>query len=134
MKYTFVNAAGGQQTIDVPQEYIERQRKSLGIGVQEACELYVFDEGLAENETANELNAKAAGTKTRQRHKRKEDPIKRMLITYLQQNLAATQDDTYIIKDVIVTNPERIVQFKIDAEDGITDTYEITLSRKRRAK
>lgn len=131
MKYTFINAAGSEQTVNVPQEYIDQQIRSLNCSAVEACELYVFDEGLIEDETANELNAKAAGTKKRRGPKRKEDPIKRTLIEYLRKMMVKTDTliDEFSAEDVIVTNPERIVQFKIN-----DDVYEVTLSRKRKPK
>lgn len=131
MKYSFINAAGAEQTVDVPQDYINQQMRSLNCSAVEACELYVFDEGLTEDETVNELNAKAAGTKKRRGPKRKEDPIKRALIEYLRKMMVKTDTliDEFTAEDVTVTNPERIVQFKID-----DDVYEITLSRKRKLK
>lgn len=131
MKYSFINAAGYKQTVDVPQDYINQQIHSLHCSAVEACELYVFDEGLAEDETANKLNEKAAGNKKRRGPKRKEDPIKRALIEYMRKMMVKTDTliDDFTAEDVTVTNPERIVQFKID-----DDVYELTLSRKRKPK
>lgn len=138
MKYTFINVQGQEQTIDVPQEYIDKQMRSLGCNAVEACDLYVYDEGYADDETANQLNEKAAGTKKRRGPKCKADPIKRGIIEYIlrQFNEAAitTADGHVMTEETAVVNPERIVQFKIYADDDTFDTYEITLSRKRKPK
>lgn len=134
MKYIFIDTSDIERTIEVPQEYIDRTRRSLNCSVAEACDLYVYDEGYAENEAANELNAKAGTQKKRKGPKRKEDPIKRALINYLQDTLAhdvkiAVDSLDHYPTNVTITNPERIVQFKID-----DDIYELTLSRKRKTK
>ena len=132
LKYTFINIAGHEQTVDVPQEYIDRTRKSLHCSVEEACDLYVYDEGLTEDETANELNAKADTQKKRKGPARKEDPIKRDLIEYLRKMIVKTDtmlDADFKVSNVTIINPERIVQFKIN-----DDVYEVTLSRKRKPK
>ena len=132
MKYTFKNIAGHQQTIEVPQEYIDRTRRSLNCSAIEACELYVYDEGYIEDETANELNAKAGTQKKRKGPARKPDPVKRALIDFLQKMMIKTDtflDADFVIDSVTVTNPERIVRFTID-----DDVYELTLSRKRKSK
>lgn len=132
MKYMFINKNGNQQSVEIPQEYIDRTMRSLGCDKHEACELYLSDEGYIENAEAVELNAKAT-KKKRKAPQRKEDPIKRALISYLLDCIDGkalpTKDGMYVCDDAVITNPERIVQFKID-----DDTYELTLSRKRKPK
>lgn len=131
MQYTFINSLGKKQTINVPQEYIDKQRQSLGCSVKEACELYAFDEGYADNETANELNDKATKSSKRKGRKRKPDAVKRALIEYLMECIDgkafATADGMNVCEDAGIINPERIIQFMIG-----DDTYEITLSKKRK--
>ena len=132
MKYTFKNIAGNTQTIDVPQEYIDRTRKSLNCSAVEACELYVYDEGFVEDEIANELNAKAGAQKKRKGPKRKEDAVKRALIEYVRKMIVKTDtmlDADFAVDNITVINPERIVRFNIN-----DDVYELTLSRKRKPK
>ena len=132
MKCTFVNKNNQEQTIDIPQEFIERTRRSLGCDVREACQIYLSDEGYIENDFVEFYTKKANGGK-RKGPQRKEDPIKRALIKYLNNTLKEAgivlQSGELDIYEVITTNPERIIQFKID-----DDTYELTLSRKRKPK
>lgn len=136
MKYTFINKAGNEQTIEIPQEYIDQQRKSLKCDIKEACELYLFDEGYAEDEVVNELNAKADAGK-RKKPKRKPDYIKRALIQHIYESINEIaglygEDGNEIAgpaDNVTVTNIERIVQFVVN-----DDVYELTLSKKRKPK
>ena len=85
MNYTFTNKNGKEQTVDIPEAYIHQQQASLGIGMMEACKLYLSDEGYVENAAIDELTAKATGKPKR---KRKEDPTKRAIISELYGLLA----------------------------------------------
>ena len=133
LKCTFVNKNNEQQTIEIPREFIDRTRRSLGCDVREACQIYLSDEGYIENDYVEFLNAKANGTK-RGAPKRKEDLVKRALIEKLFEcvrDSALPVDDGScpLIENAAVTNPERIIQFKIN-----DDIYELTLSKKRKPK
>lgn len=133
MKCTFVNKNNEEQTIEIPQEFIDRTRQSLGCDVREACQIYLSDEGYIENDYVEFLNAKANGGKKRKGPKRKEDPVKRALVQYLFEAIDgkafSMKDGTIVCDNAAVMNPERIVRFDIG-----DDTYEITLSRKRKPK
>lgn len=136
MKCTFVNKNNEQQTIEIPAEFIERTRRSLGCDVREACQIYLSDEGYIDNDVVDFYTQKANGGKKRRGPKRKEDPIKRSLIQFLEWKLRdgeIDEDHGFDVQatptNVKVTNPERIIQFEIGDE-----TYEVTLSRKRKPK
>ena len=81
-----------------------------------------------ENPVVEELNAKAkangvnAGAKKRT-VRRKEDPIKRALIASLFDYILMYDG----VDSAAVRNPERIISFTLG-----DDTYEITLSKKRK--
>lgn len=128
MNYTFTNKNGKEQTVDIPEAYIHQQQASLGIGMMEACKLYLSDEGYVENAAIDELTAKASGKPKR---KRKEDPIKRAIISELYGLLA---NGDFRIEEgaadtVDVIHPERIISFTLG-----DDTYTFTLAKKRKSK
>ena len=128
MNYTFTNKNGKEQTVDIPEAYIHQQQASLGIGMMEACKLYLSDEGYVENAAIDELTAKATGKPKR---KRKEDPIKGAIISELYGLLAngdfRIEEDAADTVDVI--HPERIISFTLG-----DDTYTFTLAKKRKPK
>ena len=133
MKYTFINKNRQEQTIDVPEEFIVRTRRSLGCDIKEACEIYLSDEGYIDNEVVQEINEIVNAGKKKINRKRKEDPVKRALVQYIFECIDgkafSLEDGTIVCGNAAITNPERIVRFDID-----DDTYEITLSRKRKPK
>ena len=128
MKYTFADKDGKQRTVNIPDDDIKRAKSAYGLSNKEAIDMWLVDEGYLENPVVEELNAKAkangvgAGTKKRT-VRRKEDPVKRALIASLFdciQEYAGVEGAT-------VRNPERIISFSLG-----DDTYEITLSKKRK--
>lgn len=128
MKYTFADKDGKQRTVNIPDDDIKRAKSAYGLSNKEAIDMWLVDEGYLENPVVEELNAKAAGNKVsapRKRSvKRKEDPIKREIIAslfdYMQNNFKG-------FNNIIVRNPERIISLSLGE-----DTYEITLSKKRK--
>ena len=134
MKYTFKHK-GAEKTIEIPDEYIATQKRTLGLSNKEAIDLYLFDEGYAENEFVSEMTEKAKKNRPQSvRHskrkapKRKEDPIKRAMIAFLLDSLVdVPQEYNLEVECPTVVNPERIISFTIGE-----DTYELTLSKKRK--
>lgn len=128
MKYTFADKDGKQQTVNIPDDDIKRAKSAYGLSNKEAIDMWLVDEGYLENPVVEELNAKAkangvnAGAKKRT-VRRKEDPIKRALIASLFDCIL-TYDG---VDSAAVRNPERIISFTLG-----NDTYEITLSKKRK--
>lgn len=130
MKYTFTDDQGRSRMVVIPDEYIYTQKKTLGLSNKEAILLYLSDEGIIKNPAVEELTAKAkangvsGATKSRKAPKRKEDPIKREIIAslfdYIQNNFKG-------FSNMVVCNPERIISFSLG-----DDTYELTLSKKRK--
>lgn len=123
------------KNINIPDWYIEKQMKTLGISRQEAVDMYLSDEGVDVAPEVIELTmkAKAAGTgakatgekKERKAPERKPDDIKRALVDMLYDFLMLTPD----IENVEVTNIERMIAFTVK-----DDKYELTLTRKRKPK
>lgn len=134
MKYTFKHK-GAEKTIEIPDEYITTQKRTLGLSNKEAIELYLFDEGYVESEFVHEMTerakknkAQSVGHSKRKAPKRKEDPTKRAMIAFLLDSLVdVPQAYNLNVECSTVVNPERIISFTIGE-----DTYELTLSKKRK--
>lgn len=128
MKYTFANKDGKQRTVNIPDDDIKRAKSAYGLSNKEAIDMWLVDEGYLSDPVVEELTAKAnvngfkAETKKRT-VRRKEDPVKRALIASLFDFI--TLYDGVEVSQIV--NPERIVSFTIG-----DDTYEITLSKKRK--
>lgn len=128
MKYTFADKDGKQRTVNIPDDDIKRAKSAYGLSNKEAIDMWLVDEGYLSDPVVEELTAKAkvngprAETKKRT-VRRKEDPVKRALIASLFDFI--TLYDGVEVSQII--NPERIVSFTIG-----DDTYEITLSKKRK--
>lgn len=128
MKYTFTNMSGQEQTIDIPQEYIKQQVSSLHISTLEACKLFLYDEGYIPCEEADTISRKTKNTKPR-----KIDPIKSALVntfyTFLNDKEHWYNNTNQHIDNVNIATIGRQITFTID-----DDTYELTLSKKRKPK
>lgn len=129
MKYTFTNMRGQEQTIDIPQEYIKQQVSSLRISTLEACKLFLYDEGYMPCEEAESIKSKSRkSTKPR-----KIDPTKSALVNTFYAFLNDTEywhnETNQHIDNVDITTVGRQITFTID-----DDTYELTLSKKRKSK
>ena len=139
MKYTFING-DKQQTVEIPDEVIKKHKRSLGCTTSEAINLFPFDEGYIDNDEVTKLTnkAKANGAAKvkigckRKSPSRKPDEVKRTLIQSFYQYLVNGQVSDALgveVQEVEVVNQERIITFAIG-----DDNYEITLSKKRKAK
>lgn len=125
----------GDKNINVPDEYIERQKLALGCTQAEAIELYLSDEGFVTNDEIIEMSkkakeagtgAKATSTPTKRKPPvRKPDEMKRALVAALAEFLNSEDH----VENVNVTNIERMIAFSVGA-----DNYELTLTKKRAPK
>lgn len=135
MKYTFMTAEGQEKTVTISDEVLA-QGKREGLSMREAIDRFLSDEGYIVDPTVAELTnkAKSAGINNagktssgkRKAPTRKPDETKRMLIAGLAKYMTEAYAE---VKDVQVTNIERIIAFSIG-----DDKYEITLSKKRKPK
>jgi hypothetical protein len=128
MKYTFADKDGKQRTVNIPDDDIKRAKSAYGLSNKEAIDMWLVDEGYLSNPVVEELNAKAKangvkGGSKKRTVRRKEDPIKRQLIATLFDSLKIWDG----IYNAEIRNPERIISFSLGH-----DTYEITLSKKRK--
>ena len=128
MKYTFADKDGKQRTVNIPDDDIKRAKSAYGLSNKEAIDMWLVDEGYLSDPVVEELNAKAKangvkGGSKKRTVRRKEDPIKRALIVSLFDCIQEYAG----IENAAVRNPERIISFSLGH-----DTYEITLSKKRK--
>lgn len=128
MKYTFADKDGKQRTVNIPDDDIKRAKSAYGLSNKEAIDMWLVDEGYLSDPVVEELNAKAKangvkGGSKKRTVRRKEDPIKRQLIATLFDSLKIWDG----IYNAEIRNPERIISFSLG-----DDTYEITLSKKRK--
>lgn len=128
MKYTFVDKAGKQQTVQIPDSYIQETKKNLGFSNKEAIEQFLMEEGYIAPGDDGLFKPKST-EKKRKGPKRKEDPFKRAVIASLFEYLENAEIGEYDIACPAIVNPERIISFTSGE-----DTYEITLSKKRKSK
>lgn len=134
MKHTFIDAKTGlERTVNIPNEDLERIKRGTTAKTTEAAvEVWLSDEGYVVDSMVEELTAKAAknstrvtGTKKRKAPTRKPDYTKRKIVDALKGCVSNLEG----ADNVEVTNIERIVRFTVG-----TDTYEVTLSKKRAPK
>lgn len=144
MKYTFTADNGKEKTVSIPDDYIRTNKKNLGLTTKEAIELWLFDNDYVENAEADALTAKASqakghyigGTSKRKAPVRKPDYTKRTLISEIKNSLEGLVLDvegagsgSIEVSNISIPNLERVVRFELG-----DDTYELTLSKKRKPK
>lgn len=128
MKYTFADKDGKQRTVNIPDDDIKRAKSAYGLSNKEAIDMWLVDEGYLTDPTVEGLNAKAKangvkGGSKKRTVRRKEDPIKRALIASLFDCILTCNG----VDNAEIRNLERIISFTLG-----DDTYEITLSKKRK--
>jgi len=132
MRYTF-EYNGKQKTIEIDDAWLKNQKVNLKLSTKEAIELWLFDHDYAESAEANALTQKAMGAgagvkgerKPRKAPERKPDEAKRAIIAGLAEYIGQYPE----VRDPRVLNIERIISFSLG-----DDTYELTLSKKRKPK
>lgn len=146
MKYTFTADNGKEKTVSIPDDYIRTNKKNLGLTTKEAIELWLFDNDYIENAEADALTQaalanKGTGTRVggaasagkRKAPIRKPDYTKRTLISEIKNSLEGLALDvgsgSVEVSNISIPNVERVVRFELG-----DDTYELTLSKKRKPK
>lgn len=142
MKYTFTADNGKEKTVSIPDDYIRTNKKNLGLTTKEAIELWLFDNDYIENAEADALTQAALASKgtnrvggksSRKAPVRKPDYTKRTLISEIKNSLEGLALDagsgSIEVSNISIPNVERIVRFELG-----DDTYELTLSKKRKPK
>lgn len=118
------------KNFDIPNKEIDKLMDSLDISIAEACEMYLSDHDLIENETVEELTKKATknrvtatihqakGINTKKdakNRKRKENPLKKQIISgihdYFLDEIGHIFDKNTTIS---VRNNEKYIDLKIN--------------------
>jgi len=118
MKYNYNGKA-----YEIPDIEIDKAMDSLDISLNEACEMWLSDHDLIEDETVEELTKKAQKNrvtatihsakgekKDRKPREKKENPLKKEIISKIYS----------VLKDfdnVIITNDEKYIDFSIENRD-----------------
>lgn len=128
-----VNVNG--KSVNVPNDFIEKNMRNLGITQAEAIEMFLSDEGYIVNDTVVELTEKvkaagpishdaAIGKAKRKAPERKPDERKREIIDMLAEFIR-----DQLAPEAEVTNIERMIAFEVGGEK-----FELTLTKKRKPK
>lgn len=108
---------------EIPNDEIDKMMDKLDISLEEACELYLSDHELVENETIEELTKKAqknrvtatvhgakGNKKERKAREKKENPLKKEIISIIYKAIFTEIDD---IHSIIVRNDEKYIDLMI---------------------
>lgn len=108
---------------EIPNDEIDKMMDKLDISLEEACELYLSDHELVENETVEELTKKAqknrvtatvhgakGDKKERKAREKKENPLKKEIISIIYKAIFTEIDD---IHSIIVRNDEKYIDLMI---------------------
>lgn len=111
--------------VDVPDEWIKAKRAETG-STKIAIDMWLFENGYMRPDEYEAEKATVEGKTAQNKPSRKRQPdeTKRALISLLYSCLLESDAE-----DVEVTNVERIIAFTLG-----DDKYEVTLSKKRKAK
>ncbi len=119
MNYTY-----NGNSYNVPDEEIDRLMDNLDISISEACETYLADKEIIENEQEKELTKKAEKNrvlstihkakgekKERKPRGKKENPLKKEII---QAILSGIANNINTDGEIIVTNDEKYIDFNVN--------------------
>lgn len=108
---------------EIPNDEIDKMMDKLDISLEEACELYLSDHELVENETVEELTKKAqknrvtatvhgakGDKKERKAREKKENPLKKEIISIIYKAIFTEIDD---IHSIIIRNDEKYIDLMI---------------------
>lgn len=112
------------KTYTIPDNEIDVLVDALDISINEACEMWLSDHDMIENETVEELTKKATknrvtGTihgakgekKERKAREKKENPLKKEIIQAIFKGIA---ENISTDGEIIVTNDEKYIDFNVN--------------------
>ena len=119
------------KNFNVPDEEIDKLVNALGISIVEACEMWLSDRDLIEDETVEELTAKAQKNRItntihdakgeKKPRERKENPLKKQIIEEIFYGLTRNLLDADCIN---VRNDEKYIDFCIDGREFTVNLVE----------
>lgn len=122
------------KSYEVPNDEVNKLVDSLEISIAEACELWLSDHDVIENETVEELTKNAQKNritatihsakgekKERKPREKKENPLKKEIIQYIYDCFKAKYNINCLIS---VTNPEKYIDLTIDGREFTVNLVE----------
>ena len=116
------------KNFNIPDKEIDKLIDSLDISISEACEMYLSDHDLIENETIEELTKKATKNritaaihdakgekKEKKTREKKENPLKKQIISHIFNSFFydnARKD--YPNLEIVVRNDEKYIDLEIE--------------------
>lgn len=125
----------------VPDKEIDALMEKMDISLADACELWLSDHDMVENETVEELSKKATKNritatihsakgekKERKPREKKENPLKKEIISIIYDAIA----DNFHTKDYcFIKNDEKYIDFSLDGREFTVNLVE---HRKKKGK
>lgn len=109
---------------NVPDKEIDNLMEKLDLSISDACEMWLSDNGIIENETVEELTKKAQKNritatihgakgekKERKPREKKENPLKKEIIDAIFYYLSNKENLNFTIDEIKVTNKEKYIDF-----------------------
>ena len=127
---------------EIPNKEIDSLMDKLDISLEEACELYLSDHELVENETVEELTKKAqknrvtatvhgakGDKKERKTREKKENPLKKEIIDAIRYYFSNKDNINFTIEELTVRNDEKYIDF---VSNGREFTINLVEHRKKK--
>ena len=127
---------------EIPNKEIDSLMDKLDISLEEACELYLSDHELVENETVEELTKKAQKNrvtntihsakgekKDRKPREKKENPLKKEIIDAIRYYFSNKDNINFTIEELTVRNDEKYIDF---VSNGRSFTINLVEHRKKK--
>ncbi len=129
------------KTYTIPDNEIDALVDALDISINEACEMWLSDHDMIENETVEELTKKATknrvtGTihgakgekKERKAREKKENPLKKEIIQAILKGIA---ENISTDGEIIVTNDEKYIDFNVNDREFTVNLVEHRKNKKQ---
>lgn len=122
------------KNFNIPDKEIDKLMDALDISIAEACEMYLSDHDLIEDETVEELTKKATKNritatihdakgekKERKTREKKENPLKQGIIAVIYASLIEEFAER---GQIFIRNNEKYIDFTIDGRDFTVNLVE----------
>ena len=115
---------------NVPDKEIDNLMEKLDLSISDACEMWLSDNGIIEDETVEELTKKAQKNritatihgakgekKERKPREKKENPLKKEIIDAIFYYLSNKENLNFTIDEIKVTNKEKYIDFTSNSRE-----------------
>jgi hypothetical protein len=129
---------------EIPNKEIDKMMDTLDISLEEACEVYLFDHDLTENEEVEEITKKAAKNritstihgakgekKERKPREKKENALKKEIIDAIRYYFSNKDNINFSIEELTVRNDEKYIDF---VSNGREFTINLVEHRKKKGE